>query len=158
MRDVPELSKEYLDNRRKRNYPFKLIAQEQGISEKNLKRYRDDIAYDDRYKRFSSGLSLKWHTRGWRDNRSGEMNINLKQRSPLAPGSWASSTIYATDDSTIDSLIRSAINSVQSGDYDGSELRVFFRSEDLKKSQNLRVGDLFNGNEAIYVKSKGDGW
>lgn len=93
----------------------------------------------------------KAYTRGWRDRSTGDMNINVK----IGNSYSASSTIMIHPLDKISTLIKSAVDFVAMGDDPLREFRkaVYFRKHDLADISNERIGQHFNGNETIYVKS-----
>ena len=99
-----------------------------------------------------SNYKVKAYTRGWRHPSTGEMNINIKVGNSYSP----STTIMMHPSETISDLINGALRFVSMCDDDGkSRYRkaVYFRKHDLAGIAQERVGDYFDGNETIYVKS-----
>ena len=92
----------------------------------------------------------KSYTRGWRHPDTGEMNINHK----VGNSKSASSTIMMHPSEKISILIHAAIGFVNMCDNPtNSRKAVYFRKRDLAEIANDRVGDHFDGNETVYVKS-----
>lgn len=93
----------------------------------------------------------KAYTRGWRDEYGG-MNINVKVKSDWSKSGWTSSTTMIHPNHKVSRLITDAKRFVTMGDHNGKELEVHFRKHNLELARDELVGDLFEGNESIYIK------